>query len=161
MIALFAVGVITGTILSFEMGLLSPTSGGRWAGCSAWAWRSRALVLPGGDLIGIYVYGWDRLSPRAHMLSAIPIVLTGFTGSLMVIAVNASMNHPAGFRLVDGKAVDIHPVDALFGNPFCGRARPQYIAATSSPASWSPPPTPTAGCAGAGAATSAPRWRCR
>ena len=68
--------------------------------------------------IGIYIYGWDRLSPRAHMLSALPIVFTGFTGSLMVIAVNAWMNHPAGFRLVRGEAVDIHPVDALFGNTY-------------------------------------------
>ena len=48
--------------------------------------------------IGIYVYGWDRLSPRAHLLSGIPIVITGFTGSLMVIAVNAWMNHPDGLH---------------------------------------------------------------
>ena len=68
--------------------------------------------------IGIYVYGWDRLSPRAHMLSALPIVITGFTGSWMVIAVNAWMNHPAGFRLVRGEAVDIHPLHALFGNTY-------------------------------------------
>jgi cytochrome d ubiquinol oxidase subunit I len=52
------------------------------------------------------------------MLSGIPIVITGFTGSWMVIAVNAWMNHPGGFRLRDGKAVDVHPVDALFGNTY-------------------------------------------
>src|SRR5436305_1310875 len=66
--------------------------------------------------IGIYVYGWDRLSPRAHMLAGLPIVLTGFTGSWMVIAVNAWMNHPTGFRLVAGRAVDVRPLKALFAN---------------------------------------------
>ena len=68
--------------------------------------------------IGIYVYGWDRLSPRAHLLSGIPIVFTGFTGSLMVISVNAWMNHPGGFTLADGKVVDVHPLSALFGNSY-------------------------------------------
>jgi cytochrome d ubiquinol oxidase subunit I len=68
--------------------------------------------------IGIYVYGWDRLSPRAHLLSGVPIVITGFTGSWMVIAVNGWMNHPEGFRLVNGNAVDVHPWHALFGNSY-------------------------------------------
>jgi cytochrome d ubiquinol oxidase subunit I len=68
--------------------------------------------------IGIYVYGWDRLSPRAHFWSGVPIVITGFTGSLMVISVNAWMNHPSGFRLAAGKVTDVHPWSALFGNSF-------------------------------------------
>jgi cytochrome d ubiquinol oxidase subunit I len=68
--------------------------------------------------IAIYVYGWGRLSPRAHLLVGIPIVITGFTGSLMVISVNGWMNHPSGFRLVNGKAVDVHPWSALFGNDY-------------------------------------------
>ncbi len=68
--------------------------------------------------IGIYVYGWDRLSPRAHLLSGVPIAIAGFTGSLFVIAVNAWMNHPSGFRMVAGKAVDVHPLKALFANGF-------------------------------------------
>jgi cytochrome d ubiquinol oxidase subunit I len=68
--------------------------------------------------IAIYVYGWDRLPARAHLLSGIPIVITGLTGSLTVIAVNAWMNHPSGFRLSHGRAVDVHPVDALFGNSY-------------------------------------------
>ena len=93
--------------------------------------------------IGIYIYGWDRLSPRAHMLSGLPIVFTGFTGSLMVIAVNAWMNHPGGFRLVRGQAVDIHPVDGAVRQHLpVARARPHVPRrATSSPASWSPAPT--------------------
>ncbi len=119
MVALFAVGVITGTILSFEMGLLWPNFTATFGGVFGlgFAIEGFSFFLE-AIFIGIYIYGWDRLSPRAHMLSAVPIVLTGFTGSLMVIAVNAWMNHPGGFRLVRGEAVDIHPVDALFGNTY-------------------------------------------
>jgi cytochrome d ubiquinol oxidase subunit I len=68
--------------------------------------------------IGIYVYGWGRLSPRLHLLTGIPIVITGFTGSWMVISVNAWMNHPGGFRLVGGEVVDVNPWKALFGNSY-------------------------------------------
>src|SRR3954470_12658886 len=119
MVALFAIGVITGTILSFEMGLLwpgfRPTFGDVFG--LGFAIEGFSFFLE-AIFVAIYVYGWDRLSPRAHMLSGIPIVITGFTGSWMVIAVNAWMNHPGGFTLRDGKAVDVHPVDALFGNSF-------------------------------------------
>jgi cytochrome d ubiquinol oxidase subunit I len=68
--------------------------------------------------IGIYVYGWERLSPRAHLLSGLPIALAGVLGSTFVIAVNAWMNHPGGFHVRNGKAVDVHPWAALFGNSF-------------------------------------------
>ena len=119
MVALFAVGVITGTILSFEMGLLWPNFTATFGGVFGlgFAIEGFSFFLE-AIFIGIYIYGWDRLSPRAHMLSAVPIVFTGFTGSRMVIAVNAWMNHPGGFRLVRGEAVDIHPVHALFGNTY-------------------------------------------
>src|SRR5918994_600692 len=119
MLALFAVGVVTGTILSFEMGLL-------WPG----------LMSTFGDVFGlgfalegisffveaifsaIYVYGWDRMSPRLHFLSGIPIALAGITGSLMVLSVNAWMQNPSGFRLEGGRAVDVDSVGALFGNSY-------------------------------------------
>jgi cytochrome d ubiquinol oxidase subunit I len=119
MVALFAVGVITGTILSFEMGLLWPNFTATFGGVFGlgFAIEGFSFFLE-AIFIGIYIYGWDRLSPRAHMLSALPIVFTGFTGSWMVIAVNSWMNHPTGFRLVRGEAVDIHPVHALFGNSY-------------------------------------------
>jgi cytochrome d ubiquinol oxidase subunit I len=68
--------------------------------------------------IGIYVYGWDRLRPWVHFASGLPIALAGITGSLFVISVNAWMNHPTGFRLSGGRAVDAHPWSALFANPF-------------------------------------------
>jgi cytochrome d ubiquinol oxidase subunit I len=119
MLALFAVGVVTGTILSFELGLLWPNFMATFGDVFGLGFAIEGIsFFVEAIFIGIYVYGWDRLSPRAHMLSALPIVFTGFTGSLMVIAVNAWMNHPGGFRLVGGEAVDIHPVDALFGNTY-------------------------------------------
>jgi cytochrome d ubiquinol oxidase subunit I len=119
MLALFAVGVVTGTILSFELGLLWPNfmaSFGDVFGL-AFALEGFSFFLE-AIFIAIYVYGWDRLSPRAHFLAGIPIVITGFAGSLMVIAVNGWMNHPTGFRIEDGEAVDVHPFEALFQNDY-------------------------------------------
>src|SRR4051812_14515387 len=119
MVALFAVGVITGTILSFEMGLLWPNFTATFGGVFGlgFAIEGFSFFLE-AIFIGIYIYGWDRLSPRAHFASGIPVVITGFTGSLMVIAVNAWMNHPGGFTMRAGRAVDVHPFSALFGNPY-------------------------------------------
>jgi cytochrome d ubiquinol oxidase subunit I len=119
MAALFAVGVITGTILSFEMGLLWPNFTATFGGVFGLGFAIEGFsFFMEAIFIGIYVYGWDRLSPRAHFWSGVPIAIAGVTGSLMVIAVNAWMNHPGGFRMVHGKAVDIHPLTALFANSF-------------------------------------------
>ena len=118
MVALFAVGVITGTILSFEMGLLWPNFTATFGSVFGlgFAIEGFSFFLE-AIFIGIYVYGWERLSPRAHMLSGIPIIIAGMTGSLMVISVNAWMNHPGGFELRGGRVVGVHPWSALFGNP--------------------------------------------
>jgi cytochrome bd ubiquinol oxidase subunit I len=119
MVALFAVGVITGTILSFEMGLLWPNFTATFGAVFGlgFAIEGFSFFLE-AIFIGVYVYGWDRLSPRGHFVSGIPIVLTGFTGSLMVISVNAWMNHPGGFTLRDGEVVDVQQWQALFGNTY-------------------------------------------
>jgi cytochrome bd ubiquinol oxidase subunit I len=119
MAALFAVGVITGTILSFEMGLLWPNFTATFGSVFGLGFAIEGFsFFMEAIFIGIYIYGWDRLSPRAHLLSGIPIVIAGFLGSLMVISVNAWMNHPSGFTLRDGKAVNVDPLGALFGNTF-------------------------------------------
>jgi cytochrome d ubiquinol oxidase subunit I len=118
MLALFAVGVVTGTILSFELGLLWPVwiqDFGNVFGLG-FTLEGFSFFLE-AIFIGIYAYGWDRLSPRAHFLSGIPVAVAGVAGSLFVISVNAWMNHPTGFTLVDGKATDVHPWSALFANP--------------------------------------------
>jgi len=119
MVALFAVGVITGTVLSFEMGLLWPNFMGTFGSVFGlgFAIEGFSFFLE-AIFIGIYVYGWGRLSPRTHLLSGIPIVITGFTGSLMVISVNAWMNHPGGFRLRGGAVVDVNPWKALLANSY-------------------------------------------
>ena len=118
-LALFAVGVITGTLLSFEMGLLWPNFTATFGGVFGLGFAIEGFsFFAEAIFIGIYAYGWDRMSPRAHWCSGIPIVITGFTGSLTVIAVNAWMNHPTGFHLAGGKVVDVDPLAALFGNPY-------------------------------------------
>src|SRR5437763_5966054 len=119
MVALFAVGVITGTVLSFEMGLLWPNFTGTFGSVFGLGFAIEGFsFFIEAIFIGIYVYGWGRLSGRAHLLSGIPIVITGFTGSLMVISVNAWMNHPGGFRLHGGRVLDVDPFRALFENTY-------------------------------------------
>jgi cytochrome d ubiquinol oxidase subunit I len=119
MLTLFAVGVVTGTILSLEFGILWPdfvATFGNVFGLG-FALEGFSFFLE-AIFIGIYVYGWDRFKPRTHFVTGIPVVIAGITGSLFVISVNAWMNHPSGFRVVNGQAVDVHPWSALFGNSF-------------------------------------------
>jgi cytochrome bd ubiquinol oxidase subunit I len=119
MLALFAVGVVTGTILSFEMGLLWPNFTATFGDVFGLGFAIEGVsFFVEAIFIGIYVYGWNRLSPRAHLLTGIPIIVSGISGSLMVIAVNGWMNHPSGFKLKDGRAVDVHPFAALFENSY-------------------------------------------
>jgi len=119
MLALFAVGVVTGTILSFEFGLLWPAFMANFANVFGLGFTLEGFsFFIEAIFIGIYVYGWDRLPPRAHFLSGIPIAIAGVTGSLFVISVNGWMNHPGGFTLQEGRAVNEHPWSALFGNSF-------------------------------------------
>jgi cytochrome d ubiquinol oxidase subunit I len=119
MLALFAVGVVTGTILSFEFGLLWPGFVATFGNVFGLGFALEGFsFFVEAIFIGIYVYGWDRISPRLHLLSGIPVVIAGVTGSLFVIAVNGFMNHPSGFVIRGGRAVDAHPWSALFGNSY-------------------------------------------
>jgi cytochrome bd ubiquinol oxidase subunit I len=119
MLALFAVGVVTGTILSFELGLLWPSFMATFGDVFGLGFTLEAFsFFVEAIFIAIYVYGWDRLSPRAHFLAGVPVVIAGFTGSLMVISVNAWMNHPSGFTLEGGRVTDVRPLAALFGNDY-------------------------------------------
>jgi cytochrome d ubiquinol oxidase subunit I len=119
MLALFAVGVVTGTILSFELGLLWPSFMATFGDVFGLGFTLEAFsFFVEAIFIAIYVYGWDRLSARAHFLAGIPVVVAGLTGSLMVISVNAWMNNPNGFTLEDGRVTDVRPLAALFGNDY-------------------------------------------
>jgi cytochrome d ubiquinol oxidase subunit I len=119
MAALFAIGVITGTILSFEMGLLWPGFTAKFGSVFGlgFAIEGFSFFLE-AIFIGIYIYGWNRLSPRRHLACGIPIVIAGLTGSWMVIAVNAWMNHPGGFTVDGDRVTEVHPWSALFGNSY-------------------------------------------
>jgi cytochrome bd ubiquinol oxidase subunit I len=118
MLILFAIGVVTGTILSFELGLLWPGFMERWGEVFGFAFAIEGIAFfCEAIFIAIYVYGWDRLPPRLHFLSGIPIVLSGVLGSASVISVNGWMNNPQGFDLgPDGEVTDVRPLEALF-NP--------------------------------------------
>src|SRR4051812_1518788 len=78
--------------------------------------------------IAIYVYGWDRLSPRAHFWTGVPVVVSGFAGSFNVIAVNGWMNEPTGFRIVGGRVVDPHPWQALLNSNMWHELIHMYLA---------------------------------
>lgn len=111
---LFAVGVVTGTILSFEFGLLWPEFMAMFGSVFGIAFALEGIsFFVEAIFMAIYVYGWDRLSRRAHFLTGIPIVVSGFAGSFNVIAVNGWMNDPTGFGVVDGQVVNPRPWEAL------------------------------------------------
>jgi len=117
LLLLFAIGAVSGTTLSFELGLLWPEfmrPAGALIGvpfsAEGFAFFIEAIF------VGIYLYGWDRLSPRAHWLCSFPIVISGALSAAFVTAVNAWMNTPAGFSVAGGRAVDIDPIAAMF-NP--------------------------------------------
>ena len=118
MLILFAIGVVTGTILSFELGLLWPRFMERWGEVFGFAFAIEGLAFFAEAIfIAIYVYGWDRLTPRMHFLSGLPIAAAGMLGSASVIAVNGWMNNPQGFDLAaNGEVTDVRPLEALF-NP--------------------------------------------
>ncbi len=114
---LFAVGAVSGTILSFEMGLLWPGLMGTYGQVIGlpFAMEGFAFFIE-AIFVGIYLYGWDRLSPRAHLLTAVPVVVSGVASAFFVVTANAWMNQPRGFELVDGKLTDVSPWTAMF-NP--------------------------------------------
>ena len=116
----FAVGAVSGTALSFELGLLWPRFMALAGGVigPAFALEGYAFFIE-AIFIGLYLYGWDRLSPRAHWLAGIPIAVSGALSAVLVLAANAWMQTPEGFRAVAGRLV---AVDALA--PFKARAWP-------------------------------------
>src|SRR4030088_2289885 len=112
---LFAVGAVSGTVLSFELGLLWPKfmeyAGGIIGmpfSLEGFAFFTEAIFL------GIYLYGWDRVTPRLHLLSGIAVSVSGAFSAFFVVLANAWMNSPTGFRLVDGQPTDVDPIAAMF-----------------------------------------------
>src|SRR3954467_2105422 len=126
---LFAVGVVTGTILSFEFGLLWPEFMATFGEVFGIGFALEGIsFFVEAIFMAIYVYGWDRLSRRAHFLTGIPIVISGFTGSFNVIAVNGWMNAPQGFRLENGRVVEAQPWHALINDNMWHELIHMYVA---------------------------------
>ena len=114
---LFAVGAVSGTVLSFEMGLLWPGLMSRFGDVLGLPFAFEGLsFFVEAIFIGIYLYGWGRLPPRQHLLMLVPMVVAGVVGTYCVISVNAWMNMPTGFRVVDGEVVDVDPWAVLFNS---------------------------------------------
>ena len=114
---MFAVGAVSGTVLSFELGLLWPEfmkhAGpviGMPFSLEGFAFFLEAIFL------GIYLYGWERVPKKAHLASGVMIVVSGTLSGIFVVTANAWMNTPAGFEMVDGQFTDIRPFEAMF-NP--------------------------------------------
>ncbi len=130
MAILFAVGAVSGTILSFELGLLWPRFM-RYAGGVIglpFSFEGFAFFVE-AIFIGLYLYGWDRLTPVQHWLSALPIALSGPVSAGFVTLVNAWMNMPTGFRVVAGRIVDVRPYAAMFAKPWAVEVLHTTIAA--------------------------------
>ena len=115
---LFAVGAVSGTILSFELGILWPVFMGRFGEVIGLPFALEGIAFfVEAIFVGIYLYGWDRLSPRVHLLTGVPIVVAGVASAWFVVTANAWMNQPTGFRLdQSGNVVDPDPWAAML-NP--------------------------------------------
>ena len=112
----FAVGAVTGTVLSFEFGLLWPVFMERYGDAFGIAFAIEGLFFfTEAIFLAVYIYGWKRLSPWAHFWSGVPMVITGIGGAFSVVTANAWMNQPQGFTLdAAGKVVDTTPFQVLF-----------------------------------------------
>jgi len=114
---LFAVGAVSGTILSFEMGILWPGLMGTYGEVIGLPFAIEGIAFfVEAIFLGVYLYGWDRLQPRAHLLTGVPILLAGTASAFFVVTANAWMQQPRGFDLVDGKVTNVDPWAAMF-NP--------------------------------------------
>jgi cytochrome bd ubiquinol oxidase subunit I len=114
---LFAVGAVSGTILSFEMGMLWPEFMRTFGDVIGLPFALEGIAFfVEAIFIGIYLYGWGRLPARLHLAMLVPIAVAGVVGTFCILAVNAWMNGPAGFRLVDGEVTDVDPWAAML-NP--------------------------------------------
>src|SRR5215211_5836721 len=126
---IFAIGVITGTILSFEFGLLWPDFMATFGEVFGLAFGLEGVsFFVEAIFIAIYVYGWDRLPRRTHFLCGVPVVIAGVAGSFNVIAVNGWMNHPQGFDVVDGQVHDPRPFEALLNDNLWHELVHMYLA---------------------------------
>jgi cytochrome bd ubiquinol oxidase subunit I len=127
----FAIGAVSGTVLSFELGTLWPEfmkHAGPIIGMP-FSWEGAAFFIE-AIALGLFLYGWDRLNKWVHLGSALLIGVAGVASGFFVIAANAWMNCPEGFDWVNGHAINIDPVDAMFNAAWISQSTHMVIAAT-------------------------------
>ena len=116
---LFAVGAVSGTILSIEMGVLWSRLMSHYGQVIGLPFAIEGIAFfIEAIFLGIYLYGWDRLSPRAHLLSGIPIFIAGVASAFFVVCANAWMNTPVGFTVRHGRLTSVDPWAAMFNPAF-------------------------------------------
>jgi cytochrome d ubiquinol oxidase subunit I len=126
----FAVGAVSGTVLSFELGLLWPRfmeHAGPIIGLP-FSWEGTAFFVE-AIALGLFLYGWERLPEWVHFGSGVVVGVSGVVSGVLVVAANGFMNSPRGFRWVDGHAVDIDPVAAMFNDAWAAEALHMVAAA--------------------------------
>ena len=126
----FAVGAVTGTVLTFEFGLLWPYFEDRFGAAFGVAFAVEGIFFfLEAIFLAVYIYGWKRLGGWAHFWSGVPMVITGIGGAFSVVAANSWMNQPQGFSLdAAGRVTDVEPLKVLF-NPATGYEVPHMILA--------------------------------
>ena len=127
----FAVGAVTGTVLTFEFGLLWPKFMGKWGAAFGIPFAVEGLFFfTEAIFIAIYIFGWRRLKPWTHFWTGVPIVIAGIGGTLSVVAANSWMNEPAGFTLnSNGDIVDVDPWKVFFNKAWPYEASHMLLAA--------------------------------
>ncbi|MGM0588438.1 MAG: cytochrome ubiquinol oxidase subunit I [Bacteroidota bacterium] len=126
----FATGAVSGTVLSFELGLLWPTfmeHAGPIFGMP-FSWEGTAFFVE-AIALGLFLYGWDRLSPKVHWATGLVVGISGLASGIFVVAANAWMNSPAGFDWVNGQAINVDPVAAMFNEAWFSQALHMSLAA--------------------------------
>lgn len=129
----FAVGAVSGTVLSFELGLLWPgfmEHAGAIIGMP-FSWEGTAFFLE-AIALGIFLYGWNRVNKWIHLISGLTVGIAGVVSGIFVISANAWMNNPAGFDWINGQAVNIDPFKAMFNKGWFQQATHMTIAAFAS-----------------------------
>jgi cytochrome d ubiquinol oxidase subunit I len=131
----FAVGAVSGTVLSFELGLLWPTfmeHAGPIIGMP-FSWEGTAFFLE-AIALGIFLYGWNRVNKWVHLASGMVVGIAGVASGIVVVSANAWMNSPSGFDWVNGQAINIDPFKAMFNKAWFHQALHMTIAAFASTA---------------------------
>src|SRR5690348_2346847 len=127
----FAVGAVTGTVLTFEFGLLWPRFMGQWGAAFGVPFAFEGVFFfTEAIFISIYIFGWRRLSPWAHFWTGVPIVIAGVLGACSVVAANAWMNSPQGVTLdSSARVVAVDPVQVIFNDAMPAMSAHMVIAA--------------------------------